>query len=57
MVTEYIRNGSWEAIYAETESEFEKIVNKMQQDAIEAGYEECVAWCKAEAARRKASEE
>ncbi len=57
MVTEYIRNGSWKAIYAETESEFEQIVNKMQQDAIEAGYEECVAWCKTEAARRKASEE
>lgn len=57
LVTEYIRNGSWDAIYAETESEFEQIIDKMQQDAGEAGYEDCVVWCEEEAARRKASEE
>ncbi len=57
LVTEYIRNGSWDAIYAETEEEFEAIVDTMQQNALEAGYEDCVAWCEEEAARRKASEE
>lgn len=56
-VTEYIRNGSWDAIYADSEKEFEQIIDKLQQNAAEAGYEECVAWCEAEAARRKASEE
>ena len=40
-----------------TEGEFETIVDRMQQQAIEAGYEECVAWCEAEAALRKAAEE
>lgn len=56
-VTECIRDGSWNAIFAETEGEFETIVDRMQQQAIEAGYEECVAWCEAEAALRKAAEE
>ena len=56
-VTEYIKNGSWDSIYAESEEEFQRIVKKMQKDAIEAGYEECVAWCKKEAKLRKASEE
>lgn len=39
VVTEYIKNGSWDAIYAESEEEFDRIVSKMQQDALEAGYE------------------
>lgn len=56
-VTECIRNGSWNAIYAESEAEFEKIVDEMQMSATEAGYEECVAWCEAEAAKRKALED
>ena len=56
-VAECIRNGSWDAIYANTEQEFEQIVDMMQQKAIEAGYEDCAAWCREEAARRKASEE
>ena len=56
-VTEYIRNGSWEAVYAKSDAEFERIVKKMQKDANAAGYADCVAWCKKEAAARKASEE
>lgn len=56
-VTECIREGSWAAVFAETEEEFEAQVDKMQQQALECGYEECVLWCENEALLRKASEE
>ncbi len=52
-----VKEGSWDAIYAKSEAEFEEIVLKMRQDASAKGYEECVQWCQKEAALRKASEE
>lgn len=45
-----IKNGSWEAIYAKDDAEFDTIVAKMQKDAKDYGYDECVEWCKSEAA-------
>lgn len=56
-VSEYIKNGSWDAIYAETPEEYQAIVEKMKQDAYAAGYQDCVTWCENEAALRKATEE
>lgn len=56
-VTSCIREGSWSAVFAETEEEFWTIIADMQQKANEAGYEDCVAWCENEAQLRKASEE
>lgn len=56
-VIEIIKNGSWDAIYADSEQEFESILARMYQQAEDAGYGECVLWCEEEAARRKASEE
>lgn len=51
-----IQNGSWQAIYAKDDSEFESIVAKMRADADSYGYQECVEWCENEAALRKAAE-
>lgn len=56
-VTEIVRTGSWNAIYAESEDAFEQKIQKMQRDAQKAGYKDCVKWCEKEAALRKASEE
>lgn len=56
-VTKIIRDGSWDAVYAESEEEFEKILSAMYQQAEEAGYADCVLWCEKEAARRKSLEE
>lgn len=56
-VTEVIRNGSWDAIFAETEKEFESKVAAMRKLADAAGYADCAAWCEREARRRHASEE
>lgn len=56
-VTECIRDGSWNAVYAESDTEFDQIIAQMQADANAAGYADCVAWCQQEAAARKASEE
>lgn len=51
-----IQNGSWQAIYAKDDSEFESIVAKMRTDADSYGYQECIEWCENEAALRKAAE-
>lgn len=56
-VTEIIRNGSWDAVFADSSEEFETVIAKMYRQAEEAGYAECVQWCEEEAARRKALEE
>lgn len=56
-VTEIIRNGSWDAVFADSLEEFEAVLAKMYRQAEEAGYAECVQWCEEEAARRKALEE
>lgn len=51
-----IQNGSWQAIYAKDDSEFDTIVAKMRADADSYGYQECIEWCENEAALRKAAE-
>lgn len=51
-----IQNGSWQAIYAKDDSEFDSIVAKMRADADSYGYQECIEWCENEAALRKAAE-
>ncbi|MBQ7944784.1 MAG: hypothetical protein IJ326_12065 [Lachnospiraceae bacterium] len=48
---------SWNAIYAESDEEYEKIVSKMVAGARACGYEQCMTWCKQEAERRRALEE
>ena len=56
-VTECIVSGSWDAIYAESEEAFERIVSEMITEAKKLGYEECIAWCKYEALQRHKLEE
>lgn len=47
-----IKNGSWNAIYAKDDAEFESIVSKMRADCDAYGYDACVEWCRNEAARK-----
>ena len=56
-VTKCIVNGTWNAIYAKNDKEFEFIVNNMIKQANAYGYEECKAWSQNEAAIRHALEE
>lgn len=51
-----IQNGSWQAIYAKDDSEFDSVVAKMRADADSYGYQECIEWCENEAALRRAAE-
>lgn len=48
--------GSWNAIYADTDEEFDKIVADMRTQAESYGYADCVEWSKNEAATRHALE-
>lgn len=56
-VTEIIRNGSWDAVYADTEKEFERMIVKMYRQARDEGYADCIRWCEEEAQRRRNLEE
>jgi multiple sugar transport system substrate-binding protein/putative aldouronate transport system substrate-binding protein len=56
-VTDEIKNGSWKAIYASTDAEYNKIVNNMIKKCKQYGYADCVSWSKDEAARRKSLED
>ena len=56
-VKQCIVSGSWNAIYAKSDSEFDSIVAKMTSDAKSYGYDDCVKWCQAQAALRKAAED
>lgn len=47
-----IKNGSWNAMYAKDDAEFESIVSKMRADCDAYGYADCVEWCQNEAARK-----
>lgn len=51
-----IQNGSWQAIYAKDDAEFDNILAQMRADADSYGYQECIEWCANEAALRKAAE-
>ncbi|MBO7387731.1 MAG: hypothetical protein J6U15_07990 [Lachnospiraceae bacterium] len=44
-----INVGSWNAIYAESEEEFNEVITGMQTSALNAGYKEVVDWCRLEA--------
>lgn len=56
-VTDCIVTGSWNAIYAATDAEYEAVVAQMIADAYEYGYEDCLAWNENEAAIRHGLEE
>ncbi len=56
-VTDEIKNGSWKAIYAESDSDYNKIVNDMIKKCKKYGYDKCVKWSTNEAARRKSLED
>ena len=56
-VTDVIVTYSWKAIYANSDAEFNYIVNQMISQAKAYGYEQCVEWTVAEAQTRFALEE
>lgn len=45
-------NGSWNAMYAKDDAEFDSIVAKMKTDADAYGYQDCVEWCREQAQTR-----
>lgn len=47
-----MKNGSWNAIYAKSDAEFESVVAKLVSDCEAYGYADCVAWCREQAARK-----
>ncbi|MCL1820578.1 MAG: extracellular solute-binding protein [Oscillospiraceae bacterium] len=51
-----IQDGSWNAIYAKDDAEFEAILAKMRKDAYDYGFQDCVDWCEAEAIIRRDAE-
>ena len=56
-VTDTIKTESWNALYAKTDAEFNKAVEKMKKDTAGYGYDKCLKWCQDEAARRKSLED
>ena len=56
-IKEAIKAGSWSAIYAKTDTEFDSIVAKMVSDVNAYGYDKCVTWCQEQAALRKVAED
>ncbi len=51
-VTNSIRKGSWNALYAKTETEYNKIVANMIKETKSYGYDDCLEWSKNEAATK-----
>lgn len=45
---------SWRAIYAESDEEFDNIVNEMRGKAKSYGYDKCIKWCIDQAAMKDA---
>lgn len=54
-VQEVIKNGSWNAMYAESDEKFNEEVAKMTEEANKNGYQECVEYQQHEAELRKAA--
>lgn len=50
-------NGSWNAMYAKSDAEFDSIVSQMKKDADSYGYEDCVSWCRERAAEKFAMQD
>lgn len=55
-VTTAVKDYTWRAIYAQSDEEFDAIVEEMITKANEYGYDKCMEYGEAEAARRKALE-
>lgn len=55
-VAECIKNGTWNAIYAKSDAEYDAIVSKMIADAKSYGYEDCCAFTRENAKKRAAAE-
>ena len=53
-VKKTICEGSWNAMYAKTDAEFEQIVSNMRTACDSYGYADCVTWCQEQAAARYA---
>ena len=51
-VIDCIKNYSWQAIYAKSDTAYNILVDKMIQDCNNYGYADCVAWSSAEAAKK-----
>ncbi|WP_026510152.1 cytochrome c oxidase subunit IV [Butyrivibrio sp. LC3010] len=51
-----VKDNSWKAIYAESDEEFDKIVDDMIQQANEYGYDECIEFQENEAKLRAEAE-
>lgn len=56
-VANCIVTGSWNCIYAQSDGQFNMLLNKMLNDAKAYGYDECVTWCNQEAEIRHNLEE
>ncbi len=54
-VKQCVKDGSWNAIYAKDDAEFDSVVAKMTEDAKAYGYDECVAFQTNEATLRAAA--
>lgn len=52
-----IVQGSWNAIFADSEETFDAMVSGMLVQARECGYEDCISWCRQEAVKRFAMEQ
>ena len=50
-IKEAVKKFSWQAIYATSDSAFDGLVQMMIRQCKSYGYDECVTWCEAEAAR------
>lgn len=55
-VANAIKTGTWRAMYASSEAEFDSLVAKMIAEAKSFGYDNCNAYAEKEAARKKAAE-
>lgn len=50
-------NGSWNAIYAKDDAEFDRIISQMRSDCEAYGYDECIEWCNQQAASKFAMQQ
>jgi putative aldouronate transport system substrate-binding protein len=55
-VADSIKNNSWKAIYAKTDAEYNTIVANMDKEVRSYGFDDCLAFTKAQVARRAAAE-
>lgn len=55
-VTKALVSGSWKAVFAETEADFEKNVKSMRNECIGKGYQKCVEYSKEQLALRRKAE-